>query len=920
MDPFIHILHLEDDARDAELIASVLASANLDCQTTRVQTREEFGEALCQGDFDVILADYRLPTYDGMSALQQVQALGLEIPFIFVSGVMGEDAAIEGLREGATDYVLKQKLSRLAPALQRALRDAENRRARRRAEEAFQRQLQIESLVSRISTAFIKLPLPEIDAAINRGLRTLGEFVQADGCQIARLSEDGTRLSGAYEWFAEGMRSQLHSFQGMPVSRMPWAMSQLKRFEPVCIPRVSELPPEAQDEKEWLERQGLCSGLLVPLISGDVLLGFIAFARVRCEETWSEQDILLLRLVSEVFANALERKRMEAALREREAMLRSFFDSPGAMRGIIEIVEGELLHISDNAAAAAFWGGTPESLQNRRASEMGVPREEQALWLRYLAESQRTRGPETFEYVRAGPEGEQWLSVIVSYLVEAPNEHPRFGYVIYDITESKRMQVALAKEKEQLALTLDSIGDGMITTDLEKRILLFNAMAEHLTGRSRAEALGKPLAEVFPLINLKSGADVPDRAQEVLEQGLVLGLPDNTALVAADGTVRVISSSVAPVRGATGQLTGVALVFRDITRLKQAEEDLRESQAYARSLIDSSVDMIIAVDLDRKITEFNRAAEATFGYTRAEVLGQPIDVLYASSQVGDQVHSLTLVNGQCVQEVQNRRKNGQAFPCTVSASVLKNANGATVGMMGISRDITKQKQQEEQTLRAERLAALGRMAAALAHEINNPLQAIRGTLELVLDFNLEPRKREEKLQVVRQEIVRLSEVSRRILNFARPAQAPRQPVSVVDLVQQTLILAHKYLQQAHTQITTAFGNLPPILGSPEQLIQVFLNLILNAIEAMGDGGHLYVAARREDNTAVITFMNDGPIISAEDLVQIFEPFFTTKAQGTGMGLYICQTIVVQHGGSLTAENLGETRGVTFAVRLPLQNS
>ncbi len=136
MDPFIRILHLEDDARDAELVQATLESAGLACQITRVQTQDEFGEALGRGSFDVILADYRLPRYDGMSALRQVQELGVEVPFIFVSGVMGEDAAIEALREGATDYVLKVKLPRLAPAVERALRDAENRRERKRAEEA----------------------------------------------------------------------------------------------------------------------------------------------------------------------------------------------------------------------------------------------------------------------------------------------------------------------------------------------------------------------------------------------------------------------------------------------------------------------------------------------------------------------------------------------------------------------------------------------------------------------------------------------------------------------------------------------------------------------------------------------------------------------------------------------------------------
>jgi len=132
----VQILHLEDDANDAELVRSALELAAVTCGITRVETRDEFSAALRRGGFDVILADFRLPTFDGVSALRMAQELGADIPFIFVSGTMGEDAAIEGLTQGATDYVLKQKLSRLAPAVSRALHDAENRRARRQAEAA----------------------------------------------------------------------------------------------------------------------------------------------------------------------------------------------------------------------------------------------------------------------------------------------------------------------------------------------------------------------------------------------------------------------------------------------------------------------------------------------------------------------------------------------------------------------------------------------------------------------------------------------------------------------------------------------------------------------------------------------------------------------------------------------------------------
>src|SRR5512145_664021 len=139
MSQLTQILHLEDDDRDAELVQAMLEALDTACQITRVQTGNEFSEALHQERFDIILADFRLPGYDGVSALRLAQKLCPDVPFIFVSGTMGEDAAIEGLTQGATDYVLKNKLSRLPSAVKRALLDAENRTKRKLAEEALRK-------------------------------------------------------------------------------------------------------------------------------------------------------------------------------------------------------------------------------------------------------------------------------------------------------------------------------------------------------------------------------------------------------------------------------------------------------------------------------------------------------------------------------------------------------------------------------------------------------------------------------------------------------------------------------------------------------------------------------------------------------------------------------------------------------------
>jgi PAS domain S-box-containing protein len=478
------------------------------------------------------------------------------------------------------------------------------------------------------------------------------------------------------------------------------------------------------------------------------------------------------------------------------------------------------------------------------------------------------------------------------------------------------VNTALADERERLAITLRSIGDGVITTDTEGRIMLFNAIAEQLTGWTQTEAIGRPLLQVFRIVNHKTREPADDPARQALESGAIVGLTSDTVLIAKSGAEHFISSSVAPIRDRAGKVTGVALVFRDVTRLRRAEEALKESQQFARNLIDSSLDMIIAVDQNRRISEFNAAAQKTFGYTRDEILGRDVSLLYADQSEAARIQRMVAETGRAVQEVKNRRKNGEVFPAFLSASQLKNARGEPIGVMGVSRDITELKKAEQQTIRAERLAALGQMAAALAHEINNPLQAIRSILDLVLDFPLEPDERENNLRIVRQEIERLSQVTERVINFARPAHIPRRAVSLSEILQHTVTLAGKHLQHSRVQVVTEWQDLPPVLVAPEQITQVFLNLILNAIEEMREGGRLRIALERSEGQAIVSFINDGPAIPPDVIPHVFEPFFTTKPEGSGLGLSVSQTLVQQNGGSISVKNIGGEKGVEFTVRLP----
>jgi signal transduction histidine kinase/DNA-binding response OmpR family regulator len=224
---------------------------------------------------------------------------------------------------------------------------------------------------------------------------------------------------------------------------------------------------------------------------------------------------------------------------------------------------------------------------------------------------------------------------------------------------------------------------------------------------------------------------------------------------------------------------------------------------------------------------------------------------------------------------------------------------------------------QNQLIQAEKMAAVGRLAASLAHEINNPLQAIQNSLHLALHQGLEEEKRRQFLEMAQQEVTRLVQIVRRMLDFYRPSSA-MQPLDVNRPVEDALAIAGKRLQQARIEVVSRLSpNLPPTRGAPNQLTQVFLNVIINALEAMPDGGTLWVgtAYHAERRQIVVAFRDSGPGIALEMREHMFEPFHTSKSTGTGLGLAISYGIVERHGGMIEVESPPGS-GTTFIVRLP----
>jgi PAS domain S-box-containing protein len=394
-----------------------------------------------------------------------------------------------------------------------------------------------------------------------------------------------------------------------------------------------------------------------------------------------------------------------------------------------------------------------------------------------------------------------------------------------------------------------------------------------------------------------------------------------------------------------GQIDGRLLVrclryaierHRLLGERKRAEEALIASQEYALNIINSSLDMIIAVDNDRRIIEFNPAAQKAFGWSLAEVYQRNIGILYARGEEGEEIHRETMAGGSCIREVRNIRKNGEVFSSLLSACSLRNARGEALGFMGISRDITERKNLEEQLRQSQKMESVGKLAGGVAHDFNNMLTVIQGNAAMLGSQQALNPQQAESIQLIAQAAERAANLTRQLLTFSRQQVIQLKNHNLNEIVTQMTGMLQRILGEDMTLEVRFFPSLPAVHADRGLMEQVLMNLVVNSRDAMPKGGRLVIATGtswineaylRQNPEAVpgpcvsLSVSDTGCGIKPEDLPHIFEPFFTTKevGKGTGLGLATVYGIVKQHKGWLEVRSeVG--RGTTFTVLLPATES
>ena len=371
------------------------------------------------------------------------------------------------------------------------------------------------------------------------------------------------------------------------------------------------------------------------------------------------------------------------------------------------------------------------------------------------------------------------------------------------------------------------------------------------------------------------------------------------------------------------------------------------SRSYGAAVLDAAPDGIFIVDAQGVILLANHQAHVLFGYTTGDLVGRQVETLLpAALRGGHAAHRDAYTRAPRTRPMGSgldllaSRKDGAEFPVEISLSPMATPEGVVViaavrditerkrieaELRSLNEDLARKREEAERAAlalaarRAEKLAALGTLAAGLAHELNNPIGIMSSRIEVMImeGESLPPHVRED-LEVLHRQTQRVARITQGLLTFARTSAGERTPVDVNHIVRETLLLAENQIAKGGVKVTSDLApDLPAILGDADTLQQVMLNLVTNARDALEAGGEIRIVTRRRETDRMIELVvaDTGRGIAPEDLTRIFDPFFTTKPSGTGLGLSLTHGIVREHGGTIDVES-APGRGTRFILAFP----
>lgn len=517
-----------------------------------------------------------------------------------------------------------------------------------------------------------------------------------------------------------------------------------------------------------------------------------------------------------------------------------------------------------------------------------------------------------------------------------------------EIEQRQRVETELRRQREWFYVTLNSIGDAVLTTDTEDRVTFLNQAAQALTGWPAADAHGQPLGTVFRIVNEQTRQPAENPVRRALRDGRVVGLANNTILISKDGTERAIEDSAAPIRSEKG-VAGVVLVFRDVTARRRADEALRKSREQMALVTDHAPVLLAHCDAAGRYLFVNRPYAERFGLRPEDVIGKHI-----AEVVGEAAFArfrpyvdAALAGAPVTFEAEIPYEGIEPQFMQAAYAPERDAAGRVVGLVAAIVNVTDRRRAEEavrtsetrfRQLAEERLRLVEELKdtdrrkdeflAMLAHELRNPLAPIRNAVQVLRMAGPGDGALQHARDLIDRQVSHLVRLVDDLLDVSRITRGKinlrSEPVDLAAVVASAVESSRPLIDARRHDLALTLPDRPAlVMGDLTRLSQVVLNLLNNSAKYTPEGGKLALTVERHDSQAVIRVRDNGVGIAPELLAQVFDIFTQAertldRAQGgLGLGLTLVRKLVEMHGGSVAAASRGLGQGSEFVVRLPL---
>jgi PAS domain S-box-containing protein len=685
--------------------------------------------------------------------------------------------------------------------------------------------------------------------------------------------------------------------------------------DPLVLRRFSRALDDALAQREGATITAPAAELLGPAVASELGVTDLTLVRlvgvsgelvgVLCLEgrvqPLPEGDEQVLQAIAGHAAVALENARLFTRMDQANRHWIEIFDAISDFI-VAHDEAGNVLRV--NRSLADFIGATPQDLIGLNMSALltmgNAPPMRSCPFCR--------TGEGDDEYVH--PVLERTYLVSTSRVHGASSEGMQTIHVLKDISDRREVE-------QRYRELFDNIQEGLFFSTPDGRFVEVNDALVRMLGYASREDLLQ--ADVRTQVYLS-----PERHQELARQMQEHGVVRNheETLRRRDGSAVYVLVNAFAVRDSQGRITQYRGLMLDISGLRTFQSELQRERDFSGKILNNTQSLILVADTAGLISYANRRWY-DMGYEQKELMGRPLEDLVAPSRRSTLSEALTAtLAGRQVDnlDLQILRGDGRIGHFSVNLSPMRDEQSQVISLVVVMTDVTDAASLQSKLMHAEKMAAVGQLVSGVAHEVNNPLTAILGFADLLMENPQVPESARKDLRVILQEAQRTKQIVQNLLSFARQMPPQRKALQLNPILRRTVQLRSYDFQSHGVEVIERLDQeLPAVVGDSHQLQQVFLNILNNAYDAVSEVGRaarIEIATTRKGNSVEISFLDNGPGITHPD--RIFDPFFTTKevGKGTGLGLSICYGIVHEHGGEILCHNNTGGPGATFVVSLP----